>query len=151
MAVSCQSMVCTEVSRYEDCLVETMSQYSMQPSQYLSELEVFVGDIIGRYGPQSKRQREASIGMKEKFERDVADVVSYIVMDEEGGEGRSEEALPRAIACFAVAMASSDTRPQRGIGRLRSFRYIAAAVCLRELDRSQSGAEFRTTGLWASY
>ena len=128
-----------------------MSQYSMQPSQYLSEIEVFVGDIIGRYGPQSKRQREASIGMKEKFERDVAEIINYIVKEDEGGEGRSKEALGRAIACFAVAAATSDTRPRRGIGTLRSFGYVAAAVCLRELERSEGFGGIKTVWPWEMY
>lgn len=108
-----------------------MSQYSLHPLQYLSEVEVFAGDIVGRYGPQSKRQREASVTMKEKFDRDVAFIIDCIVKEDENG-ARSEESLPRSMACLAVAI--SEERPRRKVGSLHSFGYVAAVVCLKELE-----------------
>lgn len=50
-----------------------------------------------------------------------------------GDEGldREVEALPRAIACLEHALRPSDERPNRQLGELQSFKYIAAGVCLR--------------------
>jgi len=111
-----------------------MTQYSSHPVHLLLEKEVFVGNIIGKTGAQSKRQRENSVSMKEKFERDVAFIISCIVKDPTTGK-ESEEALERSIACLALAM--EEKVPRRKVGVLRSFLYVAAAVCLKEVERFQ--------------
>ena len=114
----------------------------MNPSQYLTEVEVFVGDILGRYGPQSKRQRDASLGMKERFERDVRFIVDCIIKEDQSAEGaKSKEALPRSIACLSIAV--TESRPRRRVGTLRSFGYVAAAVCLRELAHVEGYQAFK--------
>ncbi|KAI9780131.1 MAG: hypothetical protein M1839_006968 [Geoglossum umbratile] len=115
---------------YEDCLMETMSQYSQSPLRRLSELEVFVGTIVGKTGIPNKRQRETSIDMKGKFDRDVAFVVDCITKNEEGL--RDGEALERSIACLAIAMMEEHTS---GVKDLQSFKYVAAAVCLKEVEK----------------
>jgi len=120
--------------RYEDCLIDTMYQYSTHPVHYLSELEVFIGNIIGKVGAQSKRQREYSTSMKEKFERDVTFTINCILKDPVTGK-ESEESLERSIACLAVAM--EENIPRKKVGVLRSFAYIAAAVCLKEVEKFQ--------------
>ncbi len=111
-----------------------MSQYSTHPLRPLKELEVFVGTIMGKNGILNKRQRELSTDMKEKFDRDVSFVVDCITKDNEDGV-RDEEALERSIACLAVAM--EDEAPKTKVGALESFKYIAAAVCLKEVERFQ--------------
>ncbi|KAH0559780.1 hypothetical protein GP486_003706 [Trichoglossum hirsutum] len=113
---------------YEDCLNDIRSQYSSHPTRPLSELEVFVGTIIGKNGIPNKRQREFSTDMKERFNRDVSFVVDCIIKDNDGG-AKSEEALERSIACLAVAM-EDEMKP----GTLVSFKYVAAAVCLKEIE-----------------
>lgn len=120
------------LSRYEDCLIDTMYQYSTHHTRYLSELEVFIGNIIGKVGAQSKRQREYSVSMKEKFESDVAFTINCILKDPVTGK-ESEEALERSIACLAVAMEEKAARKKVGV--LRSFKYVAAAVCLKEVEK----------------
>jgi len=119
---------------YDDHLLDTMTQYSTHPVHPLQEKEVFVGNIIGKTGAQSKRQRENSVSMKEKFERDVAFTISCIVKDPTTGK-ESEEALERSIACLAVAM--EEKLPRKKVGVLRSFLYVAAAVCLKEVEKFQ--------------
>ena len=119
-----------------------MSQYSMSPSQYLSEVEVFVGNILGRYGPQSKRQRDASLNMREKFEGDVRTIVDCITKEDESAEGaKAKDALPRSIACLSVAV--TESRHRRQVGTLRSFGYVAAAVCLREMAQLEGYQAFK--------
>lgn len=114
----------------------------------LSEQEAFAGTILGRKGgAQNKMLRELGKTMRERF----TDVVEYttmrIVKGDEQMSGvdnldllyddsidREVEALPRAIACLAVAVEEKGTE-DRQLGELLSFKYIAAGVCLRELER----------------
>jgi hypothetical protein len=58
--------------QYEECLWNIMAEYSEHPLRRLTEVEAFVGDILGRTGAQSKRQRELSTSLKEKFQQDSA-------------------------------------------------------------------------------
>ena len=123
---------------YEDNLEEMMHTYSHHPSMPLTEVEVFAGAILGRsFGAQSKRMREYANEMKERFERDVAFTVERIVEGDEG-RGKDEEALPRAIACLAVGM-KEDGLYIREMGHLQSWKYVAGAICLRQLERLQTG------------
>ncbi|KAH0536953.1 hypothetical protein FGG08_006218 [Glutinoglossum americanum] len=119
---------------YGDCLNDTRIQYSTHPLRRLSELEIFVGTIIGKTGIPNKRQRDISTDMKEKFDQDVSFIIDYIINDNEDGIGDGES-LERSIACFAVAM--EDGVPGEGTGALESFKYIAAAVCLKEVEKFQ--------------
>lgn len=118
---------------YESDLVDTMINYASHPAHALSEVEVFCGHIFGykNGGMPSKRQRENSVTMKEKHERDVQRLIGLIVNgvggEEEGGKGEEEEeeqkeqkeqreeedesvddgkgdALERSIACLALAV-----------------------------------------------
>lgn len=111
-------------------MLNIMTEYSEHPLRPLSELEAFVGNILGRTGAQSKRQRELSTSLRERFEFDAAFFVNCIVKDE---AGYSEEALEKSIACFAISLENRDFY-RRG-EQILSFKYVAAAVCLRELER----------------
>ncbi len=107
---------------YEECVWNIMTEYSDHPSRPLSEckrriiqnsiiyssltsnspiVEVFIGNILGRTGAQSKRQRELSTTLKEKFEDDSTFFVKCIVKD---GDEWSKESLERSIACLAVSL-----------------------------------------------
>ena len=111
-----------------------MYQYSAS-SLPLSEIEVFVGSVLGKNGGlPSKRLREASTEMKEKVGRDVTFTVNSILE----GSGKSakqdrDEALARSMACLAVAAEETGNVFPK-VGKLQSFAYVAAAVCLREID-----------------
>jgi hypothetical protein len=107
-----------------------MKTYSEHPHRPLSELEAFIGNILGKTGSQTKHQRELSTTMKERFDEDAAFIVNCIVRD--GGE-RSDEALERSMACLAVSLDDKYSYKRRD--QLLSFKYVAAAVCLRELER----------------
>jgi hypothetical protein len=69
-----------------------MTEYSDHPLRPLSEVEAFVGNILGRTGAQSKRQRELSTSLKEKFEFNSAFFVNCILKD---GDEWSEGALEK--------------------------------------------------------
>ena len=90
-----------------------------------------MGNILGKTGAQSKRQHELSIGMKQRFNDDLGYIVNCIVKK---GTERNEDGLAMSIACFKAGL---ETRPKalKTSRDLVSFRYVAAAVCLKEVDR----------------
>lgn len=121
---------------YESDLVDTMINYASHPAHALSEVEVFCGHIFGykNGGMPSKRQRENSITMREKHERDVQRLIGLIVdgiraVDGKGdgkivsGGGRGD-ALERSIACLALAagvVAQEGGSGPGGFGRASFF------------------------------
>lgn len=145
---------------YEDKLIGTMFYYSSHPRQPLTELEVFAGVILGRAGGiPNKRTRETNVDMKGCFDRDVNYIVDWIRRGDSGADdddghfevaqwddqdvvngGKSlddveaTERLARSLAVLKIAMQEPGERV-KGVGELRSFKYIAAAVCLREMGR----------------
>ncbi|KAG7004497.1 hypothetical protein G7Y79_00025g057830 [Physcia stellaris] len=116
---------------YEDNLVHIMFDYSSQPHHFVSEVEVFSGNIIGKNGAQSKRQRDFSTTMKERHERNVEYTIKYILQGEDMAE--TSEALERSIACLWVG--HQEIKKHKKVGRLVSFAWIAASVCLREVEK----------------
>jgi len=77
-----------------------------------------------------------SMNMKETFERDVAFTVDCIVKGSQEEDGKNET-LERFIACLIVAVKEVGSTRERAKRKLKSFRYIAAAMCLSELERFQ--------------
>ncbi|KAL8897272.1 MAG: hypothetical protein Q9207_007295 [Kuettlingeria erythrocarpa] len=117
---------------YEDNMTSTMLEYSSHPIHFVSEVEVFAGALIGKNGAQTKRQRETSTSMKDKHDRDIAYTVQCILQGEEQDVSRVE-ALERSIACLDVAV--HEPRTIKRFGRLVSFTWVAAAVCLKEVEK----------------
>lgn len=78
--------------------------------------------------PRARINAELWTSLKEKLDEDVAYFVKCSTRDD---EDLSAEALQRSLACLAVSLEN------RSLGRekLQSFKYLAAAVCLREVDR----------------
>jgi hypothetical protein len=111
-----------------------MYQFSASPYP-LTEIEVFVGSVLGKNGGlPTKRLREASTHMKDKFERDVTFTVNSILRGSGESPGLDRgEALARSIACLAIAVEDPGDVSVK-IGKLQSFAYVAAAICLREID-----------------
>ena len=113
-----------------------MLQYSTHPSHFISEIEVFSGNILGKNGAQSKRQRESSKTMKEKHDRDMEYTVLCITRGDGNGDDSRAERLERSIACLYVACNTVRER-RRKVGALVSFVWIAAAICLKEVQKLQ--------------
>lgn len=106
-----------------------MFEYAFHRCQHLTETEVFLGVIIGKRGCATKRQRDLAIVMKERFEREVRQVNSWICSD--------SDALERAMACLFVGKDARKDGTQRIEVGLVSFGWIAAATCLQKLDSNQ--------------
>ena len=112
-----------------------MFEYSTHPPHCISEVEVCSGVIIGKYGAQSKRQREFSVSMKEKYERDVEYTVRSMLQGEDNSG--TDAALERTIACLWVGC--NVVRPRNKVGTLISFGWVAAAACLKEVEKFRRG------------
>jgi hypothetical protein len=59
-----------------------MMEYSESPHRRITELEAIVGNILGRTGAPSRKQRENSTSLKEKVHEDVTAIVNWITTDE---------------------------------------------------------------------
>ncbi|PPJ51825.1 hypothetical protein CBER1_09772 [Cercospora berteroae] len=134
---------------YEESLANLMYDCEPTPQKPLSEGEVFAGEILGRHnGPDGKQLRELSETMRSRFKHIVDhcnlrithgdDLMEQVDdLDDLYGEEYSDreiEALPRALACLEVAVTETGYQDLR-VGKLQSFKYIAAGAALRELDR----------------
>ncbi|RFU28903.1 hypothetical protein B7463_g7411, partial [Scytalidium lignicola] len=121
---------------YESSLLNIIAEYSDHPRRPITELEVIVGNILGKTGVQTSRQRDLSLSMKGQFNELSTSIIQWI---RHGEEEASMEAMERSIACLKVAMEPrSSRRGIRGLSynqSLMSFKYLAAAVCLREVQR----------------
>ena len=111
-----------------------MVSNSLDPRKPLSEVEIFIGHVLGKEGAGSyKRARETSLTVRERYEELVIYTAECILKGEE--EEYTEEALERSIACLAVAVEAPTQPPQVRIGKLVSFGYLAAGLCLRQVKR----------------
>jgi hypothetical protein len=119
-------------------MLEIMDTLRPHRGEPLTELEVFSGNILGKKERASTRYiREANLEVQERFNRDVGDIITRIIMGDEDADGSVDaEALPRAIACFRVAL---QTEGWGNYITLRSWKYVAAAVCLEQLSQYHSG------------
>lgn len=123
-------------SDYEANLGNTTHDYSLHPGHPLHEVEVVSGSALGSIF--NRRLKDAIRHMRHQFSRDVAHTRSAIRTDD---DGNIDEALPRSIACLYVAVKNPGLKKTWG-GKeveLKSFAYVAAAVCLEELERFHGG------------
>lgn len=54
---------------YENAISDAMAQYSEHPIKPITELEVFIGNVLNRSGVQTNRQRDSSTKLRDEFER----------------------------------------------------------------------------------
>lgn len=69
--------------------------------------------------------------MKEKFDEDTIMITNAILKD---GDQDSNQGLEMSMACLAASL-EDDQSVKRGGEHILSFKYLAAAVCLREVER----------------
>ncbi|KAF2849275.1 rna-dependent rna polymeras-like protein [Plenodomus tracheiphilus IPT5] len=123
---------------YEDNMLEIMDTLRPTRGQPLTELEVFSGNILGKKERAPSRHiREANLEVQERFNRDVSAIIRRIIIGDGDWEGEEDtETLPRAIACFMISL---ETEGWGNYRSLRSWKYVAAAVCLEQLWKYQGG------------
>lgn len=110
-----------------------MTEYSDRPRRPVSELEAFVGSILGRAGAQNRVQLNNSSKMKQRVEENNKFIIDLIVKD---GRERSSEALERSMACLAVSLEIPELRRKDD---LLSFKYLAVSICLKQVNRFMAG------------
>jgi len=125
-----------------------MYEYGPSPHLPLSEVEVFIGSILGTVGAPTSRQRDMAMSMKERFEEIMSSTIGCITaqdeLSEDEGDGSNnvnesnDEGLSVGTACLWVNI-HDGVRPF-GDGKvaregLKSFGYVAAALTLKLLDR----------------
>ncbi|KAE9983037.1 hypothetical protein BLS_005054 [Venturia inaequalis] len=123
-------------SDYETSLDNISYDYALHPGHPLHEVEVVTGCALGSIF--NRRLKDSVRDMREQFNRDVAHTRSAIRTDD---DGNIDEALPRSIACLYDAVTYPGLKKKWG-GKeveLKSFAYLAAAVCLEELQRFHGG------------
>ncbi|KAL4746644.1 hypothetical protein BDW72DRAFT_197492 [Aspergillus terricola var. indicus] len=124
-------------SLYEDAMSEAMANFSEHPIYPLTELEVFIGQILNNSGVQTHRQRERSIKLKDEFERIASLILSQ--MRPSGpitGYASEYDSLERCLACFHVAGETEKGlgHRRRGWGVLASFQVVSACAVLMEVE-----------------
>ena len=121
---------------YEATLDSMTYDYSLHPGHPLHEVEVVTGCALGSIF--NRRLKDSIHAMREQFGRDIAYTRSAIRTDDDGS---IEEALPRSIACLWLAVNKPGLKKtwDSKVVELKSFAYVAAAVCLEELERFHGG------------
>lgn len=62
-------------------MLEVIVNHSEHNLHAISELEAFIGNILGRTGAESKNQHELFTIMKERFDKHSAFIINCIVKD----------------------------------------------------------------------
>lgn len=115
-------------SNYEDQMQYLMKIYSETPwKSRLSEVEVFVGSIIGRE-KSTKRQREMSMQMKDEYSCCAQYTIQQLKAESH------EETLGKCMACLKICLPSFETPSHHN---LCSFAWVAASVLVSEVDKMQ--------------
>jgi hypothetical protein len=121
---------------YETALDYTTHNYSLHPGHPLHEVEAVTGCALGSVF--NRRLKDYVHAMREQYGRDVAYIRTTI---RTGYDGNIDEALPRSIACLYIAVKEGGLKKTWGGKKveLKSFAYVAAAVCLEELEKFHGG------------
>ncbi|KAL4877131.1 RNA dependent RNA polymerase-domain-containing protein [Aspergillus karnatakaensis] len=132
---------------YETAITGTMNAFSLHPLLPITELEVFLGQILNNTGVQTHWQRERSIKLKDEFDR----IASWILAQmrppgPKSGYTGTYDALERSVACFHVAGETGHMwnagHKRGGWQGLESFRVVAACAVLSEVEHLEKVHEY---------
>lgn len=122
-------------STYEEQVDDICHTYALHHAHPLNEIEVVTGAVLGSVFV--RKLRELTSDMKERFGRDVAYVKERIRYDDKGSD---DEGMPRAVACLYVGVREQGRKMGRFEGaEMWSWAYVAAGVCLEEIERFNGG------------
>ncbi|KAJ1338747.1 RNA-dependent RNA polymerase [Microdochium nivale] len=149
---------------YNDALWELTLEFSESAGEPITEVEIFTGSIFNSRGLPTKRQGERSLQLKDEFDRVTRWIESLMRQHRmrdhiEDEENYNEYAAPEAyhntahsplelsLACLHVGTYSPQPKSQRSRrmvagGNFQSFKIIAAACALRELDRAMQSLQY---------
>lgn len=127
---------------YEDNIADARHQYSEHPIRPISELEVFIGNIINRSGVQSNRQRDNSIKLRDEFSRISSWITSTMRKSSHEtltGYASPHDNLHLCLACVHAGGEKVSGLNSSDYGNMRSFRVVAACALLSELGACEMG------------
>ena len=127
-----------------------MKDFSDHVDTQISELEVFIGDIINQTGKQTRREKDRSGRLREEISRITmwaTEVMRPL------GDGDEEDGPPPGFEtdtstlefCFACLCQGTGTNPlgarrrQRQKYEFKSFRIVAACALLGEMGLFEKG------------
>lgn len=123
---------------YEEAISYAMAQYSEHPIKPITELEVFIGNILNRSGIQTNRQRDTSIKLGEQFDH-ISVWITKRMRKEVPPTGYQTQ-YDNLHLCFACVSAGGKDngvetwRKGRDYADMQSFRVVAACALLAELQ-----------------
>lgn len=131
---------------YEDCVSDAMCQFSEHPVKPISELEVFIGNILNKTGVQTNRQRDNSIKLRDEFSRISSWITSWMrkpgrEADVLTGYETLDDSLHLCLACVYAGGEKTNGRYAREFVNMQSFRIVAACALLNELGKSETGRQ----------
>ncbi|KAI0147126.1 RdRP-domain-containing protein [Xylariaceae sp. FL1272] len=146
---------------YEDEVWAATNTFSDHATKTLQEIEVFTGAVFNKTGIQTRRQRDASVQLKDEFDRitkcseslmtrqdtqtldSLANILEYDgdsqVEEDISSQGTKSTGLELSIACFYVGMTEGGNRAgstKRSRDDFESFKIVAAHCALRELEKA---------------
>lgn len=131
---------------FETAVVESMFQHSEHPVKPLTEIEVFIGNILNRTGVQTSRQRDNSIKLKDSFDRTAQWITKSMRMVRHGNDAvpltgyqTKWDNLHLCLACVYVGGEEESGSQGRYYENLQSFRVVAACALLSELNLFDGG------------
>ncbi|KAH6885741.1 RNA dependent RNA polymerase-domain-containing protein [Thelonectria olida] len=144
-------------SHYDSSIQGLRKDFSENPKDWLTEVEVFCGFILNKKGGQTRRQRDSSIKLKEEIDRVITWMVNLMrglgrEQDTESiqsGVHRGREAIIELCwACVAVGCIQNPDASllYPGNAKLQSFRVVAACCLVRELNTLVKNMEAASGG-----
>lgn len=128
---------------YEGAVSDAMSQYSEHPVRPISELEVFIGNILNKSGVQTNRQRDNSIKLRDEFRRISLWITGQMrrVQHELNvpltGYQTVHDNLNLCLACVYAGGERESGLQGKWYENMQSFRVVAACALLSELNSSE--------------
>lgn len=123
-------------SAYEDSIRSTMHDYSDNPMQPITELEVVIGSLMSKTGAQSMRQRDRSHKLRDEFERITGWITGQMRPQKRDGQDLFAS-LRLCQACAHSEPLEDEERfgyRRKEDDRIQSFPLVAAATLLREIE-----------------
>lgn len=131
---------------YEVNLAEAMTHYSEHPVKPITEIEVFIGNILNRTGVQTSRQRDNSTKLKDSFDHMaqwITKSMRRVRHDKDvplTGYQTKFDNLHLCLACVHVGgQKDAGIVEGRYFRDLQSFRVVAACALLAELNLFDGG------------
>lgn len=131
---------------YEEAVSAAMGQYSAHPTKPLTELEVFIGNIINKSGVQTHRQRDSSIKLKDEMGRIASWITAQMCRvshDPESapvtGYQTQFDNLHLCLACVHAGCEDNAGPRESRFEDMQSFRVVAACALLSEIGLFENG------------